>query len=558
MTTFAAFVGIGPSEALIGAARRLRIPFEPAVILERIEGHAEPRSLLALVDAGRAAGFELGAFEAAWEDLASVTLPAIVHLQDAASGESAFAVLVEVEPDGVVLENPASRTETHLPRDAFSGLWSGVLVTIARGEKGAVPSPTEKGTVPLSVGAEPHAWARVTALVLASGFALAGGWRGGGAAGAFFAALALAGTLIGVLLLAGSRKTQVASAGFRLASVLCKRGRLTDCEGVLSSKWARLGPFELATWGFAYFASCALMFALGAPLPWLAATAVIASPLSIFLIGVQLGPLKRICTLCMSIHAIVLAAAITGAIAFTPAQAVQAAFPWALVHALALTLSLGVLAPYVEMEIENRTHRARLDWIGTTPWGALAEYAGRPAADLGLIATPAHLGGDQARFHLDVLVHVTCKGCPPLLGKLERLARRHPDLVRIDLHFPSRDTNVPEDGELCVAFAATGAVAGGEQLLRVFDLVKQDPWRWMGTAKSGAGAVLGEILPKATALDATIAEGRRTVDAATRALDLLKRGTPQLVLAGRPWDGSVEDLESLMVRHPEALEEAMA
>jgi hypothetical protein len=38
----------------------------------------------------------------------------------------------------------------------------------------------------------------------------------------------------------------------------------------------------------------------------------------------------------------------------------------------------------------------------------------------------------------------------------------------------------------------------------------------------------------------------------------MKRGTPQLVLAGRPWDGSVEDLEALMVRHPEALEEAMA
>jgi len=65
LTTFAPFVGIGPSEALIGAARRLRIPFEPALILEGIEGHAEPRSLLALIEAGRAAGFALEAFEAA-------------------------------------------------------------------------------------------------------------------------------------------------------------------------------------------------------------------------------------------------------------------------------------------------------------------------------------------------------------------------------------------------------------------------------------------------------------------------------------------------------------
>jgi len=553
LTTFAPFVGIGPSEALIGAARRLRIPFEPALILEGIEGHAEPRSLLALIEAGRAAGFALEAFEAAWEDLATVKLPAIVHLKDAASGESAFAVLVEVEPDGVVLENPASRTEQRLPRDAFAGLWSGVLVTI---ERGLTPFREER-VRPLSVGAEPHAWARVSALLLASGFALAGGWRGGGAGGAFFAALSLVGTLIGALLLSGSRKTQVASAGFRLASVLCKRGKLTDCEGVLSSRWARLGPFELATWGFAYFASCALMFALGAPLPWLAATAVAASPLSIFLIGVQLGPLKRICTLCMATHAIVLASAIVGAVAFVPAQVVEAALPWALVHALALTVSLGVLAPYIEMEIENRTHRARLDWIGTTPWGALAEYAGRSPADLGLLATPAHLGADTARFRLDVLVHVTCKGCPPLLDKLERLARRQPDLVRIDLHFPSRDTNVREDGELCVAFAATGALAGGEQLLRVFDLVKQDPWRRMETAKGGAAAVLAEFLLPGIAVDAAIAEGRRSVDAATRALDLLKRGTPQLVLSGRPWDGSIEDLEALMVRHPEALEEAM-
>ena len=463
-------------------------------------------------------------------------------------------MLVELEPDAVIVENPASRVETRLSRDVFSGLWSGVLVTIARGERGLTPFPEGKGVRPLSVGSEPHAWARVTALVLIAAFALVGGLRGG-AIGVLFAGLTLAGTVIGALLLSGSRKTQVASAGFKLASALCKRGTLTDCEGVLSSKWARIGPFELATWGFAFFASCALMFALRAPLPWLAGVALLASPLSIFLIGVQLGPLKRICTLCMSIHAIVLAGAIAGLVAYSPTQAVSAAFPWALVHAAAFLVSLGVLAPYIEMEIENRTHRARLDWIGTTPWGALAEYAGRPPADLALIST-AHLGGADARFRLDVLVHVTCKGCPPLLEKLERLARRHQDLVRVDLHFPSRDTNVPEDGELCVAFAAIGATAGGEQLLRVFDLVKQDPWKRMATAKAGAPAVLTEFLPSSE--PAAIEGARRSVDAATKALDLLKRGTPQLVLAGRPWDGSIEDLESLIVRHPDALEEAMA
>ncbi|HJQ97366.1 MAG TPA: vitamin K epoxide reductase family protein [Candidatus Polarisedimenticolaceae bacterium] len=530
------------------------MPFEPAAILERIEAHPEPRSLLALVETGRASGFAVDAFEAAWEDLASIRLPAIVHLRDPESGDSAFAVLVELEPDAVIVENPASRVETRLSRDVFSGLWSGVLVTIARGERGLTPFPEGKGVRPLSVGSEPHAWARVTALVLIAAFALVGGLRGG-AIGVLFAGLTLAGTVIGALLLSGSRKTQVASAGFKLASALCKRGTLTDCEGVLSSKWARIGPFELATWGFAFFASCALMFALRAPLPWLAGVALLASPLSIFLIGVQLGPLKRICTLCMSIHAIVLAGAIAGLVAYSPTQAVSAAFPWALVHAAAFLVSLGVLAPYIEMEIENRTHRARLDWIGTTPWGALAEYAGRPPADLGLIST-AHLGGADARFRLDVLVHVTCKGCPPLLEKLERLARRHQDLVRVDLHFPSRDTNVPEDGELCVAFAAIGATAGGEQLLRVFDLVKQDPWKRMATAKAGAPAVLTEFLPSSE--PAAIEGARRSVDAATKALDLLKRGTPQLVLAGRPWDGSIEDLESLIVRHPDALEEAMA
>lgn len=556
MDTFAPFAGIGPADALIGAARRLRVPFEPATILERIESHAQPQSLLALVEAGRAAGFSLEAFEASWNDLAGVRLPAIVHLTDGSRNESAFAVLVEVEPTGVVLENPSSREQSALPRDAFTALWSGVLVTLARGE------PTAALTVPaeraLSVGDEPHAWARATALVLAAAFALSGGWRAGGPAGAVFAFLALVGTFLGVLLLAGSRKTQVASAGFRLASVLCKRGSLTDCEGVLTSRWARIGPFELATWGFAYFASCALMFTLGAPLAWLAATAALASPLSLFLIGVQLGPLKRICTLCMGIHAIVLAATIAGLVAYVPSQAVAAVIPWALVHALAFLFSLGVLAPYVEMEIENRTHRARLSWIGTTPWGALAEYAGRPAADLGLVPSPAHLGGEDARFRLDALVHVTCSGCPPLLAKLERLARRYPALARIDLHFPSRDPNIPEDAELCAALAAVGSLTGGEQLLRVFDVVKKDPWQRLRAAKGGAAAVVSEFLPSDVPVEGAIAEGRRAVGAATRAVDLMKRGTPQLVLAGRPWDGSVEDLEALMVRHPEALEEAMA
>jgi hypothetical protein len=80
----------------------------------------------------------------------------------------------------------------------------------------------------------------------------------------------------------------------------------------------------------------------------------------------------------------------------------------------------------------------------------------------------------------------------------------------------------------------------------------------MEIAKRGAAAVLGEFLPPEIPVEEAIAEGARSVDAATRAVDLLKRGTPQLILAGRPWDGSVEDLEALIVRHPIALEEAMA
>src|SRR4029453_64173 len=119
------------------------------------------------------------------------------------------------------------------------------------------------------------------------------------------------------------------------------------------------------------------------------------TPGALALVAAQVWPLRRLCPLCMTVHGCVLAAA---ALSFPVPAGPPPVPPWALVHGLAALGTAGLLVPFLEGALENRVHRSRLAWIGSTPWGALAEIAGRPPVpDWGLSAD-ARLGAADARF----------------------------------------------------------------------------------------------------------------------------------------------------------------
>jgi uncharacterized membrane protein len=546
------FLGAGPADALLGAARRLRLPIDPQAVLERFELHPDRGTLLALVDVAGTVGLEARAFRAELDDLARVTLPAIVHLQDPARGEGAFALLVERHDEDVVLENPARRQTHRLAQQEFRGAWTGVVVQLAA--RATAVSPPSRRFGPQRIGAA--AAARLAVATGALAFAIAAAARDGwGALGTL--ALLFAGSVASAMLFFASRRSGVASATPVLARMLCREGTLTDCESVLHSRYARIGGIELASWGLAFFLASLGLAGLGThAFDWLALALLAAAPISMVLIVLQIWPLRRICLLCMTAHAAILGGAALGLARVSTMEPAGLA-TIAAAHGLLLAAMLGLVVPYLELSIENRSHRARLRWIGSTPWGALAELAGRGPAPAEPLHSTIVLGRARTNFRLDVLVHPTCPGCPPVLRELEALVRRHVGAVHAALHLPTRDRARSEDRELCVALSCIGILAGAEQLVRVLEIVERDPWPRLDAARAGARSVVAEFLPPEVSLDEALAEARAAVAAADRASRRLGRGTPTVLLNGRLWDAPVDKLDLLLSRHPALLAEVL-
>jgi uncharacterized membrane protein len=380
------------------------------------------------------------------------------------------------------------------------------------------------------------------------------------------ATLTCLGAGVSAVLVLASRRTRVGSATPSLVSKVCGRGSLLDCEGVLASKFSSVMGIELSVLGLALLGGAVVLLALAAVLTpearadvaaWVALAFCLMAPGALALVAVQVWPLRRFCPLCMTVHACVLAAAAVS-LPFLARSFDLSIVPWAIVHAVSALGVAGLLVPFLEGALENRVHRSRLAWIGSTPWGALAEIAGRPPVPDWGLSERARLGAMEARFRADVLVHPTCGGCPPLLAELEELLARRPRDVQVVLQFPPRDPGRAEDRALCVALATVAHLQGGAASLAAFRTAKASVWKLLERARlGGAPAVLEVLAPGMDADAAVLAAAADAVARADRALTDLHRGTPTLLLGGRPWDAPLEDLDALLAMDPERLAEVL-
>jgi uncharacterized membrane protein len=576
-----AFTATGPSDALASAARRFGLRASREAVEARFDRHESPRSLKALVEIAPELGLTARAFRSDLAGLANADLPLIVHLVEPASGESGFGLLLERGPDLLVEEAPGA-APTRFATEEFERLWSGVVVTLSA--RDGVAQPADLGQPSLRArwrawyeGQDPLARATLVARRLA-GVALAGlciascvrlgttlGSGLAGAGAALACALAAAGAVVSSNLFHQSRRSVVPAGPSRLAAAFCGRGSFADCLGVLSSRFARFAGIDWASVGVAWFATFLVLVPLGALVDrqrcvllfaWLSIAAVLAVPGSLTLIAIQIWPLRRICPLCMTIHAIVLVSGgLAGAYLAANAAFVrpQSLLPWALAHAAAFLAVFGLLVAYLAHSLEVGVHRVRLGWIGATALGALAEMAGRPKDSVERPAACIRLGPADAALPLDALVHPVCTGCAPVVAKLRKLHAQHPAAISVTLHIPPRDAASAADRELCAALTCAGLAAGGEAGFAAFLRAKEDPWPLVKTAEQGASAVLASLLPDVQASDAMLAQARAAVVAAGRLADALERGTPTLLVAGRLWDGSVDDLDRVLTEHPALL-----
>lgn len=577
----AGFADGAPAAALAVLARRLGRTVDAATLRERFFASESPHSLKALVEIAGEMGLGPRAFRAEIASLDDVKLPAVVHLNDPARDESGFAVLVERSAAGCVLEEGVVPDRHELSAREFAKLWSGIVVTFEPGERGVPAAAPRAGALWRAVrwfrggdlAAPVNEVSQRVAIAAGIGLGLVAAVRLGvaehsvaaGAAASVAVVATLVGAIVSRTLYAVGRRSLVPTATPRLASKLCKRGTHADCEGVLSSRYASILGVDLSSLGLAFFGSNLLLLAQGAVLPgeplralvaWLAVAYVLAVPGALWMIGVQVYPLRRYCMLCMTCHAVVLVAATLGIawlVRVTPGiSAVQVA-AFAVLHAASFAAALGLVVPWLGLGLEVRSHRTRLGWIAATPWGALAEMLGRPRATAAIPSTALRIGAPDAPFRLDAVVHPACPGCGPVVDKIERLIARHPTALTAQLHVPPRDLLRRGDVALCEALYAVGRSGGGPRALALFRAAKDDPWRIMSEAERDLGGLLLRFAGDRAAAEAAMPAAADEVRAADRLYETLKRGTPTVLLNGKPWESSLEDLDALLSRFPDLL-----
>ena len=566
--------GAGPADVLASAFRRLGARVEPTLVASRFSLHEDPASLFALVQVAREWGYTARAFRGELSNLADTPLPAVVHLRSPLDGEESFGLLVGVGPDAFDLEDPITLEVSRLDAAAFASAWTGVVVTLDRPERPVAP--------PRDPGALARWWTLVRADRQAGALVAA---RAIGAAGVVLLALGAAARLTArpalataasmlvtldvliaatsILLLHASRRTRVASATPRLAQRICGRGGLGDCEGVLGSKWARIGGFDLPVIGLAFGASCVALAAVLALTPpivlvygfgWIAFAHVLAAPASLFFIALQIWPLKRFCPLCMTVHAAVLTGAalamVTGPRAWAALSGPMVVLV-ALVHAVAFLALAGLVVPLLELGIESRANRSRLAWVAATPWGALAEAAGRARAFAVPPASAFRIGRPDAPFRIDALVHPFCTGCGPVVEGLVEMTGRRADAVQVAFHLAPRDSKDPGDLALCAGVSAIGLLAGGEQTIHVFRLIKAEPRKFLEIARGGADKLVAAFLAATVDPSSVLPAAADAVERATDLSDALRTGTPTLLVNGRVWESTLDDLDAMIGRYPE-------
>jgi len=334
------------------------------------------------------------------------------------------------------------------------------------------------------------------------------------------------------------------------ASALCGTGGPVDCESVLLSDQAYVAGVPLSGLGTAFFGACLVLqatMALGtgaAPL-WLAGAAfACALPFSVLLMGVQVW-LRRLCTLCLTVHAVNAAGAALFLLWLRPRvpMGLLELGPSALLLALLFGLLLSTVVPYLsraEEDAEVRSEHARLL---RSPLGTLAQLSQQPRLALETQAVGALVGEAEARHSLVVLVHPSCKLCGPALEELEALVERQGAWLRAFIGVAPLDPEDPRDAALCEALATVGVAFGGAALLRAYHAARRNFSRLHEDAAPRA------LLARELGLDATRLEAAREQAAArVRAAAMLKsrhaKGVPAFFLDGRGCEAPLSHIEA--------------
>jgi uncharacterized membrane protein len=375
-------------------------------------------------------------------------------------------------------------------------------------------------------------------------------------------AIATLGASLSYTLLMISRGATLTTSRPPLSQRLCgSGGGLLDCDSVLHSRWASIGPWTLASLGTAWFLSLLAAFGwarigtsdAGTGVLWLALSLLLASPVSLFLVLVQIWPMRRLCPLCMAIHLAVLAGATAGwhLLSRLTLGELVALWPAGLLQTWLFSLALGVLMPWLRDADALASLSSDLTTAAATPLGSLALTLANPP----LVSSPGVgflcWGDAQSPLVVDGFVNPTCSSCGAVLSELIALTESHGDRIRLVIHLVAKDGS-RKSGErsLLLALLAIASARGHDAALEAFWTIKRDPEPWLRKAAAGAGQVGARLADcRQEEIDGALPMAQEALEQAGAAAIRAHSGLPFILVSGRRFPAAVGHLGALVSAH---------
>ncbi len=286
--------------SLVEFAAALGVTVSRDDIFEDFECSPDYPSLLAVVSALEAWGISVDGLRMAPEHLVGVTGPIIFSLR---SGALAFVPRLR---HGHTVSLRHSGAQHTLPWATFLEQWDGVVLQPAPGKPVRPRTPRNAPDGPARQFRAAVAVAALVALIAAVGSTVLPSSAAVPLAG--YALLALFGFGLAI----GLAREELGIGSFM--SALCRAGSTLNCQSVLSSRAAKLGPVSMADVGVAYFSGSLLALLTGAAdSPWLTSALLLMSlaalPYTVFSVVYQGFIVRQWCPLCLMVQGVLLAQA---------------------------------------------------------------------------------------------------------------------------------------------------------------------------------------------------------------------------------------------------------
>lgn len=384
---------------------------------------------------------------------------------------------------------------------------------------------------PQVTAAPPRQWTRCTAVVLAS---------------------------LGIVVCAILLRMTAGGSQDGFAASVCSPGASVNCDYVLASRWAKLGPLPTAAVGLAYFAMVATWHAIigipsGTGRRWhtvpviLTLSGLLASCYYVYVMATRL-PVW--CTWCLGAHAINLLLFIVTIRAWPGAAAPQHVPPWPS-HARAIATLTGsvamlmiLLLAVVAFQMQVGARRLQLSLMEATN---NADYIAWRWAQEPLVSVPVEpddhiLGHPDAPHTLVVFSDFECEKCAWFDRYARHLSGQFPDSLRIVFKHcpisPRCNPSIKKQFHYFACDAALAALAARQvgtpaQAAEYYELLYKRAQSLVSRPYGGIATSIGidpAALERAMAEESTARRLGRDVELAT---SLGVSGTPTLFLDGR-------------------------